>query len=181
MCKLVLTFLFLMIVSGLVYGPFAEALNKDCHQGCDCCGESCECPLQRCASNGQPIAEVDSRFSFRGIPLNQHFQIAYLNLYSYEFIRKIFRPPRHLSWFYYLFNVVLKRSKTMKKTLFSLFLIGVMLLVSIPTFAGEICCMKSECGCGQIECCKDTKCTCKGECCKNGECNCKKVCGCMKK
>lgn len=92
-----LALLSFLIISGLVYGPFAVVSGDNCCQGCDCCGESCECQPQTCASNWQPVAKIDSSFSFLDILSSQPFQLVYFNLYSQDVIREVFHPPQHLS------------------------------------------------------------------------------------
>ncbi len=68
----------------------------------------------------------------------------------------------------------------MKKTIFSLFLAGLMLSSGTFAFTEGECCSQRQCECMQEECCEDGQCTCKGECCKSAECNCKKNCNCIK-
>ena len=89
-------FLFAIIFCGLTFGAFAEVVPDQCHQGCDCCKDSCECQPRICGFSWQPLADIESSCLFFDILSIQPFRPVSSGLNSQEVLRKIFHPPKHL-------------------------------------------------------------------------------------
>lgn len=60
----------------------------------------------------------------------------------------------------------------MKKYLFALPIIALLLLGGGYALAAEDCCAKNPCACVKGACCAEGKCSCKSGCCAKDSCNC---------
>lgn len=181
MGKALLVSLVLAVIMGLAGSSIANLSLACCHQDYDCCSKSCTCQSQHCQSQWQPVADLSKPLILFDILPRASQKHGYVFFQPDEPIRSIFHPPRQLSWTGYLSNRLKKRSRTMKKAIFTLFLTVAILSSALPAFSGEKCCLRRKCDCIEQECCKENQCACEGSCCQSGECKCTKDCSCTKK
>ena len=86
----------LVIVIGLVGGPFLELFADRCDGDCECCKESCNCQDQVCSVHVQPLASLDDVISVIDKFPVEFKNSEYAFLYSDGPIRSIFHPPREI-------------------------------------------------------------------------------------
>jgi hypothetical protein len=95
MRKLFLSIVILCVYVGLTGTFLSSNFSSDCHQGCSCCSDSCDCQPALCSFSSNTVFVVEAKGVIPEITLKVVLPQRFVFPYTDEPVRDIFHPPRY--------------------------------------------------------------------------------------